>query len=684
MNMIIVIIKYSTVADSVTDPKFSTPLTQAPRKKSLQLAFPLMILASTAMADVTLDAVVVTATRTERRVEDTPVRTEVISREEIEKTHARTLKDAIENVPGLQLREVHGKSGYELSLQGLSSDQVLVLIDGLPIAASTGSTVNLSQYLLSEVDHIEVIKGAASAQYGSSAMGGVINVITRRVQAGFSGSAAVDVGSYGHQNDSGKAWDAGTKHGQFRLEGGNEQWRLRVSGDTLDDAGFAVKPDGWARQGDASKRQQLGSKLSWLPQANSEVWFEASRYLEDDVQRYQQYVPPKLIPQEKTEAISRDRFVLGAKNIFDNGTRVQLQLLDEQYQSLGQAYSQNFRVSQRDFNQQLNHLSAQVDLPSWYGQLWQLGVDWRKERVSQSVNGVSEFYGDKRVSKESRELFVQNDIFLGDDWEVVLGLRVQDDSDFGTHAAPKIALRGNVWESGDWKMVVRSSVGQGYRVPNLKERHFLFDHSALGYMVLGNPNLKPESSKSWQLGANIALAKQFSLDVNAYLNQVKDLIQIDESNAVKNNGIAQYTYKNIDRTETKGIETTLDWRIFRPFNINASYTWNQSKDLNGGRELTRRPAHMARLGFDWQIAEGSEFTLRSRYQSAELISSDHYSAGWTTADIKFNQHINKNIKAYIGIDNVSNVQRDFSNQNDFGPISGRFFYLGTAFAWGNQ
>ena len=85
----------------------------------------------------TLKPVVVTATRTERWLDETPVRTEVVTREEIERTHVRTLKQALENVPGLQMREVVGKSGYELSLQGLSADQVLVLIDGLPITAST-------------------------------------------------------------------------------------------------------------------------------------------------------------------------------------------------------------------------------------------------------------------------------------------------------------------------------------------------------------------------------------------------------------------------------------------------------------------------------------------------------------------------------------------------------------------
>ncbi|MGB6054967.1 MAG: TonB-dependent receptor plug domain-containing protein, partial [Burkholderiaceae bacterium] len=152
----------------------------------------------------TLAPVVVTGTRSEKTLDETPVPTEVVDSKEIARTHARTLKDALENVPGLQLTEIHGKSGYEITMQGMSSDQVLVLIDGLPITASTGSSVDVSQYLLTEVDHVEVVKGASSAQYGSSAMGGVVNVITRRIRSGVSAAASADVGSYGAQNVDGR------------------------------------------------------------------------------------------------------------------------------------------------------------------------------------------------------------------------------------------------------------------------------------------------------------------------------------------------------------------------------------------------------------------------------------------------------------------------------------------------
>src|SRR5690606_16294500 len=156
-------------------------------------------------------------------------------------------------------------------------------------------------YLLDDVDRIEVVKGASSAQYGSSAMGGVVNVITRRQAAGFGGTASVDLGSYGKQNDSGKSFNANNRHARFNLGGGGEKWRLSVSGDRLDNAGFGVNPDAYPRQGDANLRQQAGVRGEWLPDRAVRTWVEASRYTEDDTQRYNLFVPPMNVPQRKLE-----------------------------------------------------------------------------------------------------------------------------------------------------------------------------------------------------------------------------------------------------------------------------------------------------------------------------------------------------------------------------------------------
>jgi len=123
---------------------------------------------------VELREVVITGTRTEKPVLEAPVRTEVVGRQEIEKTHARDLKEALEDVPGLLIRP-NQKSGFVAWLQGLDSDRVLVVIDGEPISPSTGSSVDLSQIGTALIERIEIVKGATSALYG-----GGINIITRK------------------------------------------------------------------------------------------------------------------------------------------------------------------------------------------------------------------------------------------------------------------------------------------------------------------------------------------------------------------------------------------------------------------------------------------------------------------------------------------------------------------------
>jgi len=634
---------------------------------------PLLATAAVQAQEATLlNTVVVTGTRSEKTLADTPVPTEVVDRREMARTQARTLKDALENVPGLQLTEIHGKSGFQVSLQGMTSDQVLVLIDGLPISASTGSSVDVSQYLLTEVERIEVVKGASSAQYGSAAMGGVINVITRRIGQGLSASATADVGTYGGQG----VGSPGSAHGNVRVSGGNQHWRASVAADVLDNKGFAVDPDAWARQGDAIRREQYSGRLEWLPTPAGQFWLDASTYRETDTQRYSYFAPPNYVPQRKTEDITRDRLSGGGQWRFDNGVKARLAGVAEDYDSRTQEYSNAVGTARRASNQRTEHVSLQVDLPAWQRQLWQFGADLHRERLRQNANGISELARD--AERTSHELFVQNDILFNDTWELVLGLRAQDDSDFGMHLAPKIGLRANLPTGEAWKTVLRANFGQAYRVPNLKERHYLFDHSALGYVVLGNPNLKPESSNSFQLGGTAIWNERLSLSANLFHNRVRDLIQTDTDSFTVIDGIAAYTYRNVSRARTQGLETGAKWQASSALALNAGYTFTDTEDLNTGQELTRRPRSIARIGLDWQLQPATELSLRARHQSSELAASGSpaRSPGWATLDFVVNQKLGRNVTAFLGVKNLTDRQRDFSNASDFGPVAGRFVYLG--------
>lgn len=653
---------------------------------ALQLALPSQALAAAVAQPQRLPQVVVTGTRTAKSQALSPVRTEVISRQEIERSHALTLKDALENLPGVQLSQIHGKSGYKVSMQGLSSDQVLVLIDGLPISPSTSSTTDLSQYALASVDHIEVVKGATSAQYGSAAMGGVINVITRPIAPGMTIDLATSVGSYGEQNTSGSASDSGKRHAKFNLEGGSQHWRLRLNGEQIDNDGFSIQPQEWTRQGDSVTRKQIGARVEWHPSDKGQVWLDSSAYREQGVSRYQFYVPPRLLNLSTTGDIERDRHTAGGHWRWQNGTKFSLKGLHERYDSVTQKHntSGGGAFDHRHANLKLNHVNAQLDLPFWQHQLWSLGGDFHLETLQQSEDGISELQGGE-VERNSKELYVQNDILFNEQWELLLGARWQQDSDFGSHAVPKASLRYTPdWQ--DHRLTLRASFGQGYRVPNLKERHFLFDHSSLGYKVIGNPNLLPEKSNSWQLGASLEWSRHLSAHLNLFRNRVSDLIQVDEASAPVINGITHFTYHNISDALTQGLETSVEWQPWSPLTLNLAYTYTHSENLDTGQQLTRRPLHIGRLGANLDFHSGTSLSLRTRYQSDALVSSASgaRTPAWTRVDLKLNQQLRRGVDVFIGVDNLFDQQRDFQDPSDYSPSIGRFVYLGMNFHWASH
>lgn len=197
-------------------------------------------------------------------------------------------------------------------------------------------------------------------------------------------------------------------------------------------------------------------------------------------------------------------------------------------------------------------------------------------------------------------------------------------------------------------------------------------------MVVGNPQLKPESSTGMQLGLVLAQGADWSLDVNAWRNRVSDLIEVDRNNSRDQNGIAVYTYRNVARARTQGVETVASWQPSSTWRLSAAVTFTSARNLVTGGELTQRPRRMARFGADWQMWPGTTLTTRLRHQSRELSDSSRglYSDAWTTVDLMLRQRISRQLSVWLQADNLFHEQRNFAQDHQFGPISGRMLMLG--------
>ena len=635
-----------------------------------------------------LDNVVVTGTRTEKLSRESPVRTEVVSEEEILTIHARDLKEALQYMPGLQLREIHGKSGYEVWIQGLSADRVLILLDGMPITPTTGSSVDVTQLSMIDVERVEVVKGATSALYGSAAMGGVVNLISKPIASGLHGEVTGDAGTYFSQNPNGDGAEPSAYHGRVRGSVGSEQWRLRFAIDENSADGIDPDPDTWKQPGDEITRQNIGARLEWLPsKQDAEAYLQLSSLDETTLSRFvaDNNANNILENNSKSEALDRLRIASGVSWQSPNRWRWSLdglqETLTDDTRKENHSFQYHYDFREADFD--IARYSLRLELPQLANQIWMFGFDLSDEALNQvkSANSISAFECELEgchTERDGQEFFIQDDLFFGENWELLIGARYQKDSDFGNHFAPKFNLRYQYIDELEKNIFFRLGWGGVYRVPNLKERFFVFDHSNLGYMVLGNPELKPEESSSWQFGIGMQWQENLTIDINFFYNDLSDLIQADFEE-FDSSGVQLFRYHNLDKAQTKGAEMTGRWRYRSNLNFSWGYTFLEAKDKATEGDLTRRPQHQMSLGMDWlDIIPGLKLSVRARGQSHELVDSnnDRRSPGWVLVDLKLNKKVNDNVQLFSGLDNVLNRQRDFETAFDFAPVAGRFFYVG--------
>lgn len=655
----------------------------------------LLVPVSTLANSVTtvLDTVVVTGTRSERKLLDVPVRTEVISRQEIQQTHARDLAEALRHQPGLLLKDIHGKSGTELWLQGLDADRVLVLLDGRPVSASTGSTVDLSQIATVDVERIEIVKGAVSALYGSAAMGGVVNVITREPEQPLTYQFQLDTGSYGEKALEGDP-ALGRRHINASAGLTDRRFSAAFSVDLRDSDGFDLDDSTYTFEGDRGSKLNLSGEASLALSDQTRLKYSSSWYEEDIDRDFSTFAPGQGdIRKIDAEYATRLNQTLSWDHSLTGGSKLHGYFMSEVFENTTE---QDVVITPEVDQRRLADIETlkgeiQYDVALGENQDLVLGavvfdstLTQRQERVEGSnLLQIDEIT--PGADHQNVEAFAQNSIFWGEQWEFVPGLRVQQDSDFGSHVAPKVNILYVPGFAPALNPRVRFGVGSGYRVPNLKERFFLFDHSANGYVVLGNTQLQPEESDSVQLGFEMSLNSTARGEISLFYNRFRNLIATTEDpESTAEQQLQVFRYSNIASARTQGVDLNITQQLKNSVSMNAAYTWLDAIDRDTGLQLTRRPEHQVNLGIDWTIsATQSQFTVKAVWQSHEFIDSENLvrSPAYTTLDFKFNQPVNDRLVWFLGMDNVLDEHLNPDNAGqDFRPGEGRFTYVGLRYS----
>ena len=622
-----------------------------------------------------LDTLVVTATRTSRTLADTPIRTQVISRAEIKRKQATNLADALRDVSGLQLVPIHGKPGKSVRLQGMDSDHVLIMVDGRPVSASTGSTIDAQQVTTFGVERIEIIKGPASALYGSSAMGGVINVITSKESGENALGISAQLGSWGDKN-----LDEEPGNSALSINGstGSENWIAQFLLSRDHSNGFDLTPDTYANNGAEGNRDNFAARASVFAGENWELYSDIRLYREDLRYRISTLSPGAvdgITKKHKNGYVDRNSLTIGADGQLGSGEFsgfIHAEAYDEttEQDAIASAWTDQSRTGLQEnlkLDLQWDHTLSPQQLLTVGFQSGQSSLQ-QYQRLNDGTDSARIDDIEGKVEQSNSDVYAQHDWLLANEQlELVSGIRYQEDSDFGSHLAPKISFRRTIKKG----LVLRGSLGEGYRVPNLKERHYLFDHSANGYRVLGNPDLEPETNSNAQLNLHWS-TRSYSITFGVFQNDLKNLIDTGLDSR-DDNGIAIYRYLNVNAARIQGADIEVQQNLASGDSISFDITRVSTRNKETNQQLGDRPELQAGALWKKKVSSviGTSLSWRYQYGGVSNNGDQRKLRHASIVDASAHWKYNANTRLSFNIDNLGNSFFQRQDNSDLRPREGR-------------
>ncbi|HEY8586742.1 MAG TPA: TonB-dependent vitamin B12 receptor [Rhodanobacter sp.] len=540
-------------------------------------------------------AVIVTATRTAITVDDALSSVSVITRADIERLQPLSVADLLTGLPGVSFANSGGYGQQtSLFLRGTSSSHTLVLIDGVRIGAVGSGLAAFEQIPVEQIERIEIVRGPRSSLYGADALGGVIQIFTRRgshdgaLQPSFSvttGSENLLRGQFGLSGGNENAW--------YNLAAGAQYTRginaCRIGAGTVFAGCFANEPDNDPYRNrnlvaNGGYRWDNGASVSgsWL-RSLGEVHFDGS------------YQNRSRTVQQTTGAA----FSVSPLDAWKSTVSVGQNL--DRYDNYHDANFVGFIGSHR------NQASWQNDLSVADNQLLTLGVDWQGEKIDSDTGYLATRRHNTGGYVQYQGRFGRNDLQLS--------ARRDHNSQYDNHNTGAAAW-GYHFGAG---LKLSASYGSGFHAPTFNDLYFPYGS--------GNPDLKPEKSRSAELGLSQQLTA-WNWALNAYQTRIDQLIALDST----------YFPMNISKARIRGVEAQLGGDL-AGWQLHGYATWLQPRNDDGGpndgKVLPRRPEQTGRIDLDRRIgAYGVGATLNVAGRSYDDAANRRPLAGYATADLR--------------------------------------------------
>lgn len=586
-----------------------------------------------------LDQVVVTAARRAQRLKDVVTTTEVVSRADIERTGASDLAAVLTEQTGIDLQGGH-PAGTGLMLQGIGSERVLVLLDGQPMAGRISGVFDISRIPTAMVERVEVIRGPQSTLYGTDAMGGVVNIITR--QAPLSRGGTLRVGARATAGSQGRAEVATNA----QLSRGSVAATLDVNRRDME-----MAPGRAELRGTLASRMDVAGKTRWAP--DSTISAEASVLVLDERQRWPAGALYNFADNRQYTGRATGAVGLGSQlrhrlsptvsvSSFDHRSRASTQLQPIAGDT-GQRQLQRVYQAELLYNGRFGATGAQA---------LDIGTQVRRDETqTERVTGG-------RRSITLLEPYAQVELAPRAGLAVLPGLRLTHSSQWGTHLTPRVAVRQRVGE----RLTLRASAGEGFRAPDFKELFMRFVNQSAGYAVVGNAALRPESSRNMSAGAEWSGARAY-LRGQAFHNRFTQFI---ETRLVSAPGASPiYEYGNIDNGTTRGLDVEAGVTL-GDVRAEGSVSMLSTRNDATGYALLGRPTQSARLTMSsrlpWAL-RGSATGVFTGRTPMERDAITGQVTGWRDAfprvDVRLARRIGRSIdgiEIVVGADNLFDRQ----------------------------
>jgi vitamin B12 transporter len=605
------------------------------RRPSFQLPLLLVSLsgfAAVAHADLEdrPDTIVVTATRIPTPEEQVASSITVVSADDISARQLQTLPDVLKQVPGLNVIQTGGLGGQtSIFMRGTNSNHTKVLIDGIDVSdpSNSGGAFDFAHALTQDIQKVEILRGPQSGLYGSDAIGGVINIITKSGSGPAQVNAAVEGGSFDTFNQS-----AG-------VSGSTEQFHYAANVDHLHSGKTPVTPldllaPGEQRIDDYYDNFSASTKLGFDVAENFDLGLVA-RYTDTHLR----------LTGENEDNFPADfpASAQSSNNTVQTYARLTAHLLafnGALEQTFGAAYSD---IRSSDFDPEFGRSDAFGERVKfdWQGniklaadQKLVLGAEHQRDEITAPISAGT------KIDSGYAEL----QSGFGDRLFDTLSVRYDENDRFGGKLTYRIAPAYLIKETGT---KLKASVGTGFKAPTLNQ---LFQ-SFPDFGFFANPNLKPESSLGWDLGFEQALAgDSLRFGATYFHNDIKNLIADN----------ADFTTEiNVGRAVTEGVESFVAYQALQTLSFRLDYTYTQATDEIAHQELLRRPKHKGSLSTAWQATtrlsiNATLLSVGSWVDGNRDFSISRLNApGYTTLDLAAAYDLNSHWTVYGRINNLS-------------------------------